>query len=201
MITVVSAEFLKGLTDPRELPDETISQIAFVGRSNVGKSSLINCVTNRKALARVSSTPGRTQEINLFEVKLKIDNQKPRPVVVIDLPGFGFAKIAHTERDKLQRLIYTYVQQARENSLLCILNDCRREPEEEELELRRLAYERGLRTLIVLTKADKLKRSEIAKQVTKVAAGYGLEPQDLIISGHGYQASEFWSYLLQVEAL
>lgn len=184
------AEFVAGADKLTALPGLKLPEIAFIGRSNVGKSTLINRLTRRKALARTSSTPGRTQEINLFKTRLVRPDNPPQEIVLVDLPGFGYARFAKSKREELSRLTVEYIHSRRELEAVCLLNDCRRFPEAEELAIRDLAFQSDRLLLVVLTKLDKLKKSQRKKQIEKIAASYHLEPADLVLEGEKLGASK-----------
>jgi GTP-binding protein len=153
---VFSAEFIKSATKPSEYPAGTLPEIAIAGKSNVGKSSLINTLVNRKNLAKTSTQPGRTQTINFFRVNEKIS--------LVDLPGYGFAKAPLEVRRAWKPMVETYLQTREAIRLVILILDSRRglAPEDSNL-LDWLDYH-GIPTLIVLTKADKLSQLERARQ-------------------------------------
>ena len=196
MIQVLESEFSRGVSSLDGLPDSELPEIAFVGRSNVGKSSLINRLTNRKNLARTSGTPGKTQELNFYSLTLRTEEEPKKLLHFVDLPGFGYAKFSKKKREYISRLTVEYVQQREQLRVICLLNDCRRVPEEDELALRELAFESGVHCLVVLTKFDKLKQSERAKLVNQISDAYGLEPQDLVRSGLKEPTQSLWERVL-----
>ena len=159
---VLSAEFIKSATKPSEYPAGTLPEIAIAGKSNVGKSSLINTLVNRKNLAKTSSQPGRTQTINFFRVNEKIS--------LVDLPGYGFAKAPLEVRRAWKPMVETYLQTRETIRLVILILDSRRglAPEDSNL-LDWLDYH-GIPTLIVLTKADKLSQFERARQKKNLSA-------------------------------
>ena len=150
-----------------QLPESDRPEIIFSGRSNVGKSSLINKLCNRKSLARVSATPGKTATINFYTVD---------SVYFVDLPGYGYAKVAQAERQRWDRLINTYFEQARKNALLIQLLDSRHAPSaDDRIMLEYLAHHQ-IPFVVALTKADKLKKAQATAAViefTEICAPYG----------------------------
>jgi GTP-binding protein len=143
---------------PGDFVPSALPQVAFMGRSNCGKSSLINALCNRKNLARTSSTPGKTRTVNFFLVDDSI--------LLTDLPGFGYAKVSKTEAESWKYLVESYLDQP----LLrggCILMDIRREPREEERELAAYMARLGVPTMNVLTKADKLGKQEFQREMKR----------------------------------
>lgn len=189
---ITSAEFFRSYSELPPKISPPLPEIAIIGRSNVGKSSFINRVLGRKALARTSSTPGRTQALVYFNVKVRHTRQGAKSLYLVDLPGFGFAKLSKAERNRLHKLIADFLMQNPQLRMICLLNDCRREPGEEEMAVRDIALESEAPLLIVFTKADKMSRNEINEAVPTLAAKYGLSPQDVIITGRGLDADAFW---------
>ena len=135
-----------------ELPACDRPEIVFSGRSNVGKSSLINRLCNRKSLARVSATPGKTATINFYDVD---------GAYFVDLPGYGYAKVARGERQRWDKLINTYFASARGGVLLVQLLDCRHDPSADDMQMLEYLRHYGIRFIVALTKADKLKKSQL----------------------------------------
>jgi GTP-binding protein len=195
-VKVIKADFVFGAHNMGQTPEEVLPEVAFVGRSNVGKSSLINRTLQRKALARTSSTPGHTQQINYYSVSVRDEEDGDHPLYFVDLPGYGYAKFSKARREVMSSLIVDYLQEREELGLVCLLNDSRRMPGEEELALRDLAFNAGRQLLVVLTKADKLKANDRKKQRAKLAAAYGLETSDLLLSGEKGVGESLWSHLL-----
>jgi GTP-binding protein len=165
---ISSVEFAGAATQPGSAPKLSYPEIAFAGRSNVGKSSLINRLLEQK-IARTSSTPGRTQQLNFFVV-----NQK---LTFVDLPGFGYAKVSKQDRQQWRLLIEDYLVQAQNLRGVIIIVDVRRGPEEEEEALCDFLSHHERPFLIVATKSDKLKRMELEKQRKALTAQLdGYEP-------------------------
>ena len=188
---VLDVNFIGSFTD--QLPQQTIfmPEIAFVGRSNVGKSTLINRVTQRRKIARVSSTPGRTRQVNLFNVKVKL-GKKLLEINLTDLPGFGYAKVSKRERDDFADMIEGYLSQRAALFTVCILNDIRREPQPEELAVRDFCMQYDKHVIIVATKCDKLGRNELEKNLKRLSSGFGLLPDDVIAAGEGISVAGLW---------
>jgi GTP-binding protein len=152
-----ACDFVWGTGDINSLPPQRLPEIAFVGRSNAGKSSLINALTNRKALARVSHTPGRTREINFFKLGERL--------MLADLPGYGYAKASKTMTAEWQKLIFTYLRGRASLRRVSLLIDARRGVLELDREVMRLLDEAAVSFGLVLTKIDKLSPKDIAAAV------------------------------------
>ncbi len=156
---VKKAEFVVSNSDVKKLPGEPLPEYAFIGRSNVGKSSLINMLTNKKNLAKTSSTPGKTQLINHFKIN---DNW-----FLVDLPGYGYAKTSKTNRKKFQKLITDYFKTRKNLVNAFVLVDSRLEPQKIDLEFMEWLGKNRIPFSIVFTKADKLSSSQLAKNIKK----------------------------------
>jgi GTP-binding protein len=144
--------FIYGSYNPGDYPPEDYPEIAFIGKSNVGKSSLVNTLTSRRMLARVSHTPGRTKQINFFNVRSLFN--------LVDLPGYGYAKVSATEHRKWENLILNYFNKRKAIRLVCVLIDSRRGIAENDLMVLNLLNKIGLNFWIIFTKSDKIKKSE-----------------------------------------
>lgn len=152
-----SAEFVISNTDVAKCPQTTIPEYAFIGRSNVGKSSLINMLTQHKGLAMTSQKPGKTQLINHFI----INNEWH----LVDLPGYGYARVGQANRERLKGIIEDYILERPQLTSLFILLDCRHEPQRIDLEFIEWAGENGVPFSLVFTKADKLSRGKLATNI------------------------------------
>ncbi|MEP5936756.1 MAG: ribosome biogenesis GTP-binding protein YihA/YsxC [Erythrobacter sp.] len=155
-------DFLLSAPQLKFLPDPTVSEIAFCGRSNVGKSSLLNALTGRRSIARASVTPGRTQELNIFEVG------EPTLFRLVDMPGYGFAKAPPKVVDKWKRLVRTYLKGRVVLRRTLLLVDSRHGLKEVDREMMTMLDEAAVSYRVIMTKADKIKASELEKTVTKV---------------------------------
>jgi GTP-binding protein len=153
-------------------PETTLPEIAFAGRSNVGKSSLLNRLVRRKAFARVSRTPGRTREINFFEV-----NQQ---FVLVDLPGYGYAKISKERRAEWRPLIEGYLRASRNLRGVVQLIDVRRDPTDDDLQMLDFLGDVGTPTVIVVTKVDKLSRAQAEERIRALTDSLGLDADQVI---------------------
>ena len=151
-----SAEFEAAAGISLQLPASTLPEVAFSGRSNVGKSSLINRILNRKALARTSATPGKTATINFY----RLDELR-----MVDLPGYGYAKVSDSERRRWSELIEGYFDDDRDLRLVVQLWDMRHDPSKDDYQMLEYMLEREIPFIIVLTKSDKLNKAERAKRL------------------------------------
>jgi GTP-binding protein len=170
---ITSAEFVTSATKPSQYPPEGLPEIAFAGRSNVGKSSLINVLVNRKRLVKTSSTPGRTQLVNFFDINDHI--------TFVDLPGYGYAKVPTSVRKKWGPMIETYLSGRGTLKGVVVILDIRRTPREEEHNLIDWLEHYSITSILVLTKADKLSKTKQDKQRAVVAGTLAVDPRDLIM--------------------
>ncbi len=153
-------------------PEITLPEIAFAGRSNVGKSSLLNRLVRRKAIARVSRTPGRTREINFFEVNGRF--------VLADLPGYGYARISRERRAEWRPLIEAYLRRSPNLRGVVLLIDARRDPTDDDLQMLDFLSEVGAPTIVAITKVDKLGTSARAARIRLLTAALGLDDDQVI---------------------
>jgi GTP-binding protein len=158
-------EFINGSTTLDTLPPDELPEIAFAGRSNVGKSSLVNALTGRKTLARTSHTPGRTQQINFFALGGRL--------MLVDLPGYGYADAPKSEIRRWTQLVNTYLKGRPRLRRVCLLIDGRHGLKPVDEPIMRMLDEAAVSYQIVLTKADKVRAPELARRVTETGAGAG----------------------------
>jgi len=156
---ISSAEFVMSNSDVSKCPKERIPEYAFIGRSNVGKSSLINMLTNQNKLAKTSGRPGKTQLINHFKIN--------HNWFLVDLPGYGYARVSKSVKKTFQSFIKKYFLQREQLICSFVLVDCRHEPQKIDLEFMEFLGENGIPFCIVFTKSDKLKLSELNRNVQK----------------------------------
>ncbi|MFN0032036.1 MAG: ribosome biogenesis GTP-binding protein YihA/YsxC [Flavobacteriales bacterium] len=157
---IESAAFAKSSEFLDQCPETGFAEIAFIGRSNVGKSSLINMLVDKRSLAKTSGTPGKTRLINHF-----IINEKKAPWYIVDLPGYGYAKISLSERAKWKKMIRTYLEERETLRCTMMLVDVRIEPQKIDLEFAKYMGEKGIPFAILFTKADRQKPAMIEKHV------------------------------------
>jgi GTP-binding protein len=171
-VKVTSAEFLKAAVDRKGWPKDGLPQIAFAGRSNVGKSSLINNMVNRKGLVKTSSTPGKTREINFFTIN--------GGFYFVDLPGFGYARVPGKVQSDWGPMIEEYLLGSRELKLVVFLLDIRHEPGNHDMVMNRYLKENNIPAAYVATKADKISRGNRMKNIGVIARALGIAPGDII---------------------
>ena len=171
VIKQVNLETVCGITSV--LPKNQKPEVAFAGKSNVGKSSLINSLVNRKALARTSSQPGKTQTINFYNVN--------ETMYLVDLPGYGYAKVSQSEKEKWGKLIERYLHGSQQLRAVFLLIDIRHEPGANDKIMYEWICHNGYEPIIIATKLDKIKRSQIQKQVKLIREGLKVRPGTQII--------------------
>ncbi len=170
---IKSAEFVKSAVKPSQYTSAVLPEIAFSGRSNVGKSSLINTLVNRKRLVKTSSTPGRTQLINFFLIN--------KTLSFVDLPGFGYAKVPASVRRKWGPMIETYLSTRKTLKGVALIMDVRRIPGIQELNFIKWLYYYNLPSILILTKADKLSKTKQLTQQVTIAKALSVDKDDLIL--------------------
>ncbi len=171
IIRNVELETVCGITSG--IPDNRLPEIAFAGKSNVGKSSLINALMNRKSLARTSAQPGKTQTINFYNIN--------SAMYLVDLPGYGYAKVPESERVKWGKMIERYLHASKQLQAVFLLVDIRHKPSANDKTMYEWIVYQGYRPIIIATKLDKLKRSQVQRAVKEVREGLGLRSDDYLI--------------------
>lgn len=172
-VNYAKIEFVKSAFKMVQVPEESLPEIAFAGRSNVGKSSLINRLVNRNGLVKVSARPGKTQSLNYFIVDSKL--------YLVDLPGYGFAKVSRKLQDDWQELVTDYLSTSPTLRCVVVLIDIRHALKAQDRELIEWLRSRGRPFIIVYTKRDKLSNNEQAKQAASLDAALGLSKQDRVL--------------------
>ena len=196
-LRITEAEFLFGITDLTKVPKQRLPEVGLVGRSNVGKSSLINRLAQRRSLARVSGTPGATRQLNYYHLMGTVA-EVPINLALVDMPGFGYAKLSKVERESISRLVVTYLRSREQARAVILLNDCRRLPEQEELTVQKVCADEGIHCIVVITKMDALKRNEQVRSVAAIAKAYHLEPTDVLTTGTDRSPRDVWERLVAV---
>ena len=171
VIKKVNLDIVIGVTSA--IPDTEYPEVAFAGKSNVGKSSLINSLMNRKSYARTSSQPGKTQTINFYNIN--------DCMYLVDLPGYGYANASPAVKAKWGKMIEKYLRKSVNLKQVFLLVDIRHDPSENDKMMYNWIVDNGFRPVIIATKLDKLKRSQVAKHVKAVRTGLGLREDDILI--------------------
>lgn len=171
IIKNVSLDIVCGITS--RLPETKRPEIAFAGKSNVGKSSLINVLMNRKALARTSSQPGKTQTINFYNIN--------EVMYLVDLPGYGYAKVSPSEKAKWGKMIEKYLHTSKDLKAVFLLVDIRHEPSANDKQMYDWILHNGYEPIIIATKLDKLKRSQVQKSIKAIREGLKLPKEGILI--------------------
>jgi GTP-binding protein len=200
-IQVVSAEFSRTATRPQDWPRGPAPEVAFVGRSNVGKSSMLNALARHKGLARVSNTPGRTRALQFFDVSYRpTPAARPRPLRFCDLPGYGYAKVSKAERDRWAGMIEEYLRGRDVLRAVVLIVDARHPPSESDLDAAAFLRSAGRQVLVAATKVDKLSRNQRATSLSAVEKAFELARGEAVpfsaLEGTGAEA--LWTRLAAV---
>lgn len=171
VIKDINLETVCGITST--LPENDSPEFAFAGKSNVGKSSLINALMNRKSYARISATPGKTQTINFYNIN--------RELYLVDLPGYGYAKVSEREKAQWGKLVERYLHGSKQLAAIFLLIDIRHAPSADDRMMYHWVVEQGFAPIIILTKLDKLKRSQVARHKKMIEEGLSLIPGTKVI--------------------
>ena len=189
----IPAHFVISAAKPSEFPAPTLPEIAVVGRSNVGKSSLINALVGQDGLARTSRTPGRTRLVNWFEVKAHLT------FFLVDLPGFGYAQVDQKTRESWRPLIESYLTERATLAGVLLLIDVRRGPEDEELDFVPWLAERNVPIVVALTKSDKLPKNKRMLEVVRAKQVLGLRKEPFPVSTHALEGIDpLWRAIVNV---
>lgn len=194
VIKNVSLDIVCGITS--KIPETGRPEVAFAGKSNVGKSSLINALMNRKSLARTSAAPGKTQTINFYNVN--------EAIYLVDLPGYGYAKASEEIKAKWGKMIEDYLHQSKEIRGVFLLIDIRHDPSENDRIMYRWILDHGYEPIIIATKLDKIKRSQVQKQMKLIRQGLNVVPGTRMIpfSAQTKQGrEEIWEVIDQIAGM
>jgi GTP-binding protein len=173
-LVIRNVEFIGGMAEKHGWrPDSSLPEIAFAGRSNVGKSSLLNTLVRRKSFARVSRTPGRTREINFFRIN--------NAFVLVDLPGYGYARISKEQKAEWKPLIESYLRRTTQLRGIVLLLDIRREPSDDDRAMLDFLAEMEVPTIVALTKADKLSKKAASERAAEIAGALSLDSEQVIL--------------------
>ena len=171
VIKKVNLDIVIGVTS--QVPETDLPEVAFAGKSNVGKSSLINALMNRKSYARTSSQPGKTQTINYYNIN--------DAMLLVDLPGYGYANVSQSVKEKWGKMVEKYLKKSSQLKQVFLLIDIRHDPSANDKMMYDWIVSNGYHPVIVATKLDKIKRSHDAKQIKAVRTGLGLSADDILI--------------------
>ena len=188
VIKNVELEIVCGITS--KLPDTVLPEVAFAGKSNVGKSSLINGLMNRKSLARTSSQPGKTQTINFYNINTEM--------YLVDLPGYGYAKVPETEKRKWGKMIERYLHGSKQLRAVFLLIDIRHDPSANDKTMYEWIAYQGYEPVIIATKLDKLKKTQVKKHIDAIRKGLDLPQQTRVFpysSTTRQGRDEIWEYI------
>lgn len=188
IIKSVNLETVCGITS--KLPENLLPEIAFAGKSNVGKSSLINGLMNRKSLARTSSQPGKTQTINFYNIN--------EALYFVDLPGYGYAKVSESIKEKWGKMIENYLHKSKQLRTVFLLIDIRHEPSANDKNMYEWINYNGYEPVIIATKLDKINRSQRAKHIKMIREGLGMPKNGLIFPFSAVTKDgrdEIWEYI------
>ena len=190
---IKKAELEAVAVKPSQYPEDNLKEIAFAGRSNVGKSSLLNLLTNRKSLARVSGSPGKTRTINFYRI-----NDGFR---IVDLPGYGYAKASKALTEGWGEMMEKYLQSRQNLKVVVQLIDIRHEPSKQDIQMYDYLRYYGLDGLVVLTKADKVSRNEMNKNTAMIRKALKLEPEDVTIPVSALKKTGYDKLLLEFDRI
>ena len=183
MIRIIESRYITSSVNPNTYPDTVWKDFAFVGRSNVGKSSMINTITNRKLLAKIANKPGKTRLINFFEIKYKKGvnvegeiTEDPTPVFfgLVDLPGYGYAKVSKSEREQWQKMISNFFQYRKQLAGAIVLVDIRHEADPKDAVMIKMLQDLNINFMVASTKCDKIPSNKIPAQLKRFKADFSL---------------------------
>ncbi len=179
MVRIIEARFITSAAKPEQAPDHGLIEIGMVGRSNVGKSSLINALCNRRRLAKTSATPGKTRLLNFFEVELR---EPEASFCLVDLPGYGYAKAGRNAQDAWNEATDRFLSIPERCPIIVHLLDCRHQPTEQDRQMRDWLLTTNRMSITVLTKCDKLSRNQLQKQSKAIQKGFVARPGETWIA-------------------
>lgn len=192
---ITQAEFVISAVKPHQYPEDALPEIALAGRSNVGKSSLINKLILRKNLARTSSQPGKTQQLNYYRINDLI--------YLVDFPGYGYAKVSKTQREQFGEMIERYIRDREPLKLQLLVIDIRHEPSQQDQQMYKWLKHYDIPTCIVVTKADKIPRSKWDKHIKMIKKTLEADPRDSVVlfsSESGLGREQLWEVITEAIA-
>ncbi|MBP2625913.1 MAG: GTP-binding protein engB [Firmicutes bacterium] len=179
-INITSGQYVASAVRIDQYPEGELHEVAFMGRSNVGKSSLINSLCRRNGLARTSGSPGKTQTLNFYKLVAKMNEEDRREFFLVDLPGYGYARTGKTHRRQWAKFIEEYLLKSPRLQLACQLIDIRHDPMDSDITTYRWLIENDIPVQVIATKADKLTRMNVNKNVNAIRKGLGMKNDDII---------------------
>lgn len=180
MFRLVQSYFVKSAVEPVDYPASAFAEFAFAGRSNVGKSTLINLITGVHGLAKTSSTPGKTRLLNFFLIRWKDDETASEGrLQLTDLPGYGFAEVGQAEQEKWRKMINRYFEEREQLKAIIVLVDIRHPADDKDILMLELLRLRGIEHCVVATKADKIPKNKIPKTLQLLSKGLGLKDEPI----------------------
>lgn len=174
MIRFVQSFYVKSAVEPADYPASAYPEFAFAGRSNVGKSTLINLLTGQRMLAKISSHPGKTRLLNFFLVRYKADDDSQGFLQLTDLPGYGFAEVSQAEQEKWRKMVSKYFEQRTQLRSIVVLVDIRHPADKKDIQMLEMLRLRKIDHCIVATKADKIPKTKIARTIKTLGSDLGL---------------------------
>ena len=179
-INITSGQYIASAVRMDQYPEGELHEIAFMGRSNVGKSSLINSLCRRNGLARTSGSPGKTQTLNFYRLMAKMSAEDRREFFLVDLPGYGYARAGKANRSQWAQFIEEYLLKSPRLQLACQLVDIRHNPMDSDISTYQWLIENDIPVQVIATKADKLTRMNVNKNVNAIRKGLGMKSDDII---------------------
>lgn len=179
-INITSGQYIASAVRMDQYPEGELHEVAFMGRSNVGKSSLINSLCRRNGLARTSGSPGKTQTLNFYRLMAKMSEEDRREFFLVDLPGYGYARAGKSNRQQWAKFIEEYLLESPRLQLACQLIDIRHDPMESDISTYRWLIENDIPVQVIATKADKLTRMNVNKNVNAIRKGLGMKSDNII---------------------
>lgn len=178
---IIHAAYIASAVRPDQYPEGEVAEIAFIGRSNVGKSSLINSLSRHRGLARISGTPGKTQTLNFYQLTARFSAEQRQPFFLVDLPGYGYAKTGQSNRRQWSKFIEEYLRQSPRLQLVCQLIDIRHSPMASDIEMYRWLTANKLPVQVVATKGDKISKMALQKHASVIKKTLGIAELPIII--------------------
>ena len=180
MLRFVQSFFVKSAVEPADYPASAYPEFAFAGRSNVGKSTLINLITDHHGLAKTSGTPGKTRLLNFFLIRYKIDDSEaPGFLQLTDLPGYGFAEVSQNEQEKWRKMVSKYFEQRPQLKSIVVLVDIRHSADKKDILMLEMLRLRNIDHCVVATKSDKIPKTKIAKTIQTLGKELGLKQEPI----------------------